>query len=297
MSINAPDWFRPQYESRAMHIYQVKGNRLRSTVTQATSFNDSNEAVFYLAGKTTAKKIDRHTTPAPGGGDRKKFTAPLSTWQAFDEVRQFDLDRLALPEREIIYESGAMALGRATDNEIYAVAQAAKPSVEAGCDFSAGAFTAAQAMMLARLVRQQTKGASADGRVYCGLPSDAFDQLLANKPVYSADAVGSGHPAFNQPVESRFWRGVHWFENIEEDEGDFFPVPEANKCDAFIWYQGAMGWGNKEELTMIPQWDNRMEGGGGWTINMQAKGGATTLQEGRGVIRFRLATNANLAFV
>ena len=90
---------------------------------------------------------------------------------------------------------------------------------------------------------------------------------------------------------------MHWFELIEEDEGDFFSVPEANKCDGFIWYHDAMGWGNKEELSMIPQWDNRMQGGGGWTFNMKAKGACTTLQEGRGVERFRLATNANLTFV
>jgi hypothetical protein len=91
MSINAPDWFRPQYESRAMHIYQNKGNRLRPTVTPATSFSGSDRAVFYLAGKTVAKKIARNTSPAPGGADRKKFEVLLQTWQAFDELKRISI--------------------------------------------------------------------------------------------------------------------------------------------------------------------------------------------------------------
>jgi hypothetical protein len=41
---------------------------------------------------------------------------------------------------------------------------------------------------------------------------------------------------------------------------------------------------------VIPQWDNRGEGGGVWTFNMQAKGAATTLQQGNGIKRFRLGT-------
>jgi hypothetical protein len=58
-----------------------------------------------------------------------------------------------------------------------------------------------------------------------------------------------------------------------------------------------MGWGAKDDLTMIPQWDNRGEGGGCWTFNMQAKGAATTLQEGRAVVRFTLSSNAAIVIV
>lgn len=294
MTIQAPAWFRTEYEDRVMHIYQTRGNRLRTTVTIATSFTDAGEAKFFLAGKTVARKIDRTTTPVPGGGDRKTFIMPLSTWQAFDEITDYDMDRTKPAENEVVYESGAMALGRATDKEIYDIGYAAAPAVAAGFDFSAGAFTAAQAMALARDIRQQTKGLAADGEIYCGLPSDAFDQLLANKIVYNSHPVGEGFRDFLVPTESRYWRGVHWFELIEEDAGDFFPIPSANKCDALIWHRSALGWGNKEDLSMIPQWDNRMQGGGGWTFNMKAKGGCGTLQEGRGIRRFRLSTNSDV---
>lgn len=295
MSINAPEWFRPQYENRAMHIYQTRGNRLRSTITPATSFNGSSEAVFYIAGKTVARKIDRNTSPVPGGGDRKKFTAPLETWQAFDELREYDLDRLSLPEREIIYESGAMALGRATDIEVYAKMQTALPAMSAGLDFSAGAFSAAAAMTLTQAIVADK--VNFDGQIYCGLPEDAWFQFLANKVVNSADHIGPGSLPFTMPTDSRFWNGVNWFLLVEEAAADFYPVPEANKRDAFIWHKSAMGWGSLSDLSMIPQWDNRGEGGGCWTFNMKAKGCATTLQEGRGIKRFRLASNAAISIV
>jgi hypothetical protein len=296
MSTNAPDWFRPQYESRVQHIYQTEGWRLQKAVTPATSFNDSNEAVFYIAGKTVARKIDRNTAPVPGGGDRKKFTAPLVTWQAFDELRQYDLDRLAINEREIIYHSGALALGRATDVEIYDTMKTAAPTVDAGLDFSAGAFTAAQAMTLTKVI--VASKAPFDGQIYCGLPEDAWFQFLANKVVNSSDHVGPGALPFNQPTDSRFWNGVNWFLLVEENADDFYYTHDTTKRDAFIWHKSAMGWGAKDgTLTMIPQWNNYGEGGGCWSFNMQAKGAATTLQEGRAIKRFTLSNNAAIAIV
>ncbi len=294
MSINAPEWFRPQYENRAMHIYQERGNRLRPTVTPATSFSGSEKAVFYRAGKTKAKKIARNTTPAPGGGDRKKFEVSLETWQAFDELEQFDLDRLSVNEREIIYESGAMALGRATDIEIYAK-MAAKVTSVTGLDFSSAAFSAANALTLCSAL--QNDKVPWDGNVYCGLPSLQWNQFLGNKVVNSAEHVGSDLP-FVKATDTRFWNGVNWFLFVEEDAEDLYPVPEANKQDLFIWHKGAVGWGSHTDLTMIPQWDNRAPGGGAWTFNMQAKGAATAdMQDGKGIKRFRTSSNSAIAIV
>ncbi len=295
MTTQAPEWFRTEYENRAMHIYQTRGNRLRSTVTQATTFTQNDKAVFYLAGKTIARKIDRDTDPVPGGGDRKKFEATLQTWQAFDEISDFDMDRTKPEENEIVYESGAMALGRATDKEIYDVMAAAAPSVDSGLDFSGGAFTAPQAMLLVEAVTVATK--LTDGQIYCGLPPRAWYNLLANKAFSTAEWIGPGNLPFNMTTESRFWNGCTWFLNLEEEAEWFYPVPEANKCDAFIWHKSAMGWGNKEDMSMTPQYNNYMRGGGGWSFNMKAKGCATSLQEGNGIKRFRLSTNAATVIV
>lgn len=287
MTAQAPTWFPTQYANRAMHIYQNQGNRLRPMVTQATRIEGAEKAVFWLAGKSTAAKKTRNQRNVPGNSARKKFEVALETWVAFDTVEEFDLDRMSVDEREIVYQSGAMALGRATDKEIYAV-MATKVTDVTGLDFSAGAFTAASALTLCAAL--QADKVPWDGQVYCGLPPLQWNQLLASKVVNSADHVKD--LPFTKATDTRFWNGVNWFLQVEEDDEDLYPVPDTNKQDLFIWHKSAVGWGNHTDLRVITQWDNYEDW---WTINMQAKGCATVMQEGKGIKRFRTSTNSAIS--
>lgn len=290
MTTEAPVWFPTQYADRAMHIYQNEGNRLRPTVTMATRIQGAEKAVFWLAGKTVAKKKGRNERNVPGNAGRKKFEVPLQTWVAFDTVEEYDLDRMTVDEKEVVYQSGAMALGRATDIEIYDTMKASHTTVDTGLDFSAGAFNAANALMLCAAL--QDDKVPWNGETFCGLPSLQWNQLLANKVVNSADHVKD--LPFTQATDTRFWNGVNWFLQVEEDAEDLYPVPAANMQDLMIWHKSALGWGNHTDLRVIPQWDNYEDW---WTINMQAKGCATTMQEGKGFKRFRTSTNSAIAIV
>lgn len=288
MTQNAPNWNTTQYANRAMHIYQNKGNRLRPTVTQAMRIENNEKGVFWLAGKTKAKKIERRERNQPGNGERKKFEVPLATWKAFDVIEEYDVDRMSVDEKEVVYESGANALGRATDIEIYAQMATAVPGVS-GLDFSAGAFNAANALTLCAAL--QTDKVPWDGNAYCGLPPLQWNQLLANKVVNSADHVGPDIP-FVKATDTRFWNGVNWFLFVEEDPLDLYPVPGANQQDLFIWHKSAMGWANNTDLSVITDWDNYENW---WTVNMTAKGAASPMQEGKGIKRFRTSTNSAIA--
>jgi len=251
-----------------------------------------------LAGKSVAKKKKRGERNIPGNSARKKFEVALQTWVSFDTVEEFDLDRLSVNEREIIYTAGANALGRSTDIEIYDVAHTAVDgikgagNVDGSLDFSANAFGAAQAMRLCAAL--QDDKVQWDGQVYCGLPSLQWNQFLANKVVNSAEHVGAGDMPFVQATDSRFWNGVNWFLQVEEDTEDFYQVPAANKQDLLIWHKSAMGWAAHTDLRVIPQWDNYEDC---WTINMQAKGAAKDLQLGKGIQRFRTSSNSEIAIV
>lgn len=291
MSAQAPNWFATQYANRAMHIYQNQGNRLRPMVTQATRIEGAEKAVFWLAGKSKAYKKTRNQRNIPSGGERKKFEVALQTWKVFDTVEEYDLDRMSVNEREIVYQSGAMALGRATDIEIYATMTASHAAADAGLDFSAGAFSAANALTLCKAL--QDDKIPWDGKVWCGLPSLQWNQFLGNKVVNSADHVGGDLP-FTKSTDTRFWNGVNWFLQVEEDAQDLYPVPAANKQDLFIWHSSALGWGNHTDMQVIPQWDNYEDW---WTINMTAKGCCTTMQEGKGLKRFTTSTNSAIAIV
>ena len=290
MTANAPTWNTTQYANRAMHIYQNKGNRLRPTVTQAMRIENNEKAVFWLAGKTKAKKIERRERNQPGNGERKKFEVPLATWKAFDVIEEYDVDRMSVDEKEVVYESGANALGRATDIEIYAQ-MATKVTSVTGLDFSAAAFNAANALTLCAAL--QNDKVPWDGNVYCGLPSLQWNQLIANSVVNNSQHVGPDLP-FVKATDTRYWNGVNWFLFVEEDAADLYPVPEANKQDLFIWHKSAMGWCNNTDLSVITQWDNYENW---WTVNMTAKGAASPLQDGKGIKRFRTSTNSAIAIV
>lgn len=290
MTAQAPEWFRTQYPARAMHIYQERGNRLRPTVSQPVRFEGSEKAIFYLAGKSKAYKKDRNQKNVPSNSQRKKFSVDLVTWTVYDTVEEWDLDRMSIDEREVVYEGGAMALGRATDIEIYAK-MAADVTDVTGLDFSSGAFNAANAMTLCKALQQDK--VPWDGNVYCGLPALQWQQFLGNKVVNSAEQVGSDLP-FVKATDTRFWNGVNWFLFEEEDAQDLYPVPESDKQDLFIWHKSAVGWAAHTDMQMREQWHNEDDW---WSINMKAKGAATLLQEGKGVKRFRTASNGAIAIV
>jgi len=285
----APNWFVSQYRDRVSHIYQQRGNRLRVAVTPAGRI-EGEKAIFMLAGKTKAYKKTRNQRNIPQGGPRKRFEVTLATWKSFDVVEEYDLDRMNVDEREVVYTSGANALGRATDIEIYDVMKAA--NTVADVDYSAGAFSSANALDVCKRLQEQK--VPWDGQVYCGLPALQWNQFLANKVVNSSDHVGPGMLPFTVATDSRFWNGVNWFLNVEEDAEDFYNVPSANKQDIFAWHKSAMGWANNSDLQVRVQWDNYEDW---WTVNMDCKGAATAMQEGNGIIRFTTSSNSAIAIV
>jgi hypothetical protein len=292
MSDQAATWNETQYANRAMHIYQTKGYRLKGMVTAATRIVGAEKAVFWLAGKSKAYEKKRGDRNIRSGGERKKFEAYLRTWKVFDDVDEWDMDRMSVDEMEVVYESGGMALGRATDIAIYKDMAAAATTVPSGADFSSAAFNAANALMLCKMLQDQK--IPWDGQVYCGLPSLQWNQLLANKVVNSADHVSREDLPFTKATDSRFWNGVNWFLNVEEDAEDFYPVPESNKQDAFIWHKSAEGWANHTDMRVRRTWDTDFDR---WVINMECKGTPTPLQEGNGILRFRTSSNSAIAIV
>lgn len=287
MASQAPEWYVTQYEKRAMHIYQNQGNMLRPMVTQATRV-DAEKAVFWLAGKGKAVKRKRGDRNVPMNSARKKFEVALEEWTANDTVEDFDADRMNVDELEITYQTGGMALGRATDAEIYEVMGNAKTTVPSSLDFSSGAFSAAHAIELVTQLQEQK--VPWNGQVWCGLPPRQFNQLIANKQVNNADTIGTDLP-FVKATTTRDWYGVNWFMIQEEDAQDLFPVEASDTQDCFIWHSSGIAWANHTDLIVKTEyqveWNREF-------INMRAKGCCTPLQEGNGILRFRTSSNSSI---
>ena len=282
MSNDAPNWFVTQYNARAFHIYQAKGFRLAPTVTPAGRI-EGEKAIFWKAGAGTARKKTRGQRAVPMNAERKKVEAILSTWEAFDTVEEYDLDRMSVNEREIVAETGAMALGRAVDQQIMTRlnTDAAATGTALYLNQAGNPFTLVHALTMCKMLQTSIK--KWDGTVYCPLPALLWNQLLSYKQVNSSDHVGTDLP-FVKATDTRFWNGVNWF--LFPDE--FFPVPSANNFDIFMYSRDAAGWGNHTEIRSIWAWDNYESW---WTVNMQSKGADVTLQA-EGIVRGRFASNA-----
>ena len=297
MSNNASEMFRTQYADRAMAIYQQRGSRLRGAVTTTDAFNGSSEAKFYLAGKSVGYETTHAgQTNTPSGQGITPFTVPLRTWTVYEHIYKFDEQRLSINEKEIIYDAGAMAMGRITDkvifDEMYTKVEVVNggTGVTTGCDFSAAAFGGAAATTMMRALQSQIK--RWDGEVYCALPEQAWNELLLAKVVNSADHVPPERLPFAQVTDSRFWNGVNWFLYVEENAQDMYHVIDGTDQDILMWHKSAIAWAPHSELTLSTQWQN-------WndtlSVNMKLLGASTTLQAGNGIVRARVRGTSALA--
>lgn len=286
MSQQAQNWFVEQYNDRVAHVYQASGNLLRGTVSAAGSIRGT-KAYFMVAGKGTARKKVRGQPAVPMNAGRTRKELILETWEAFDEVYEYDLSRLSVDEREAISVQGAKALGRATDLEIMTKAYGVAPTAgNRFLDLGATAFSAAYAITACQ--RLQQADVPWDGDVFCPLPSLPWNQLLANRIFNNADYTGP-ELSFLKATTAKSWNGVHWF--LAPDE--YFTSVAANTVDVMMWHKSALGWANNKDVTSVWQWDNRA---GCWTVRMENEGAAGELLEG-GLVRMRIPTNTPIAVV
>lgn len=280
MSNEAPAWFVEQYNNRVMHKFQSKGFKLMGTVMPAGRIEGS-KAYFPVAGKGTARKKVRGVRAVPMNASRENVEAVLDTFEAFDNVYTYDLSRMNVNEREVVQTTGANALGRAVDTEMFSAFEATAPA--AGSQFVDGGvdgFSLEYALTMC--MRLQEQEVDWDGNVFCPLPSLFWNQLLAFKQFNSSDYVGPDLP-FTKSTTAKTWNGVHWFLGTE----DWFSVPAANRKDIFLYHKSAFGWGNNVKLLTIWDWDNKL---GAWDVRMESEGADAALLP-EGIIRGRFATN------
>lgn len=293
MSDNAPVMFRTQFANRAMAIYQQRGGKLRGSIERATRFNGSSEAIYYLAGKMKAYETTHGGQEnVPSGQGISKFTVPLRTWTVYDYINEYDLDRMTVDERELVYEAAAAAMGRTTDMEVFATAFAKVSTLTPNCDFSGGAFGAATSQTMISELQEQLKGWPGD--VYCALPRQAWNELMLTKAFVNADTVGEANLPYANFTASRVWNGVNWFLYVEEEAQDMYPSSEAGKQDILMWHKGALGWAAHTEFEegVKMTWLNNKDV---WDFNMKLKGNSSTLQEGNGIVRARVRSTGALA--
>lgn len=282
MTINADNHYVEQYRSRVTHIYQNEGFLLKGMLMPEGRI-EGKKAYWPIHGSTIARKKQRHVRATEGNIAKTMANADLQTWETFDYVGKFDMSRQTVNEKEALQQAGAMALGRAVDQEIMDMFNQQAPT--AGSSFmDTGAAPLSLSDMMLFIARFM--GAAkipADGQIYCGLNALAWQLLSGFKQFSSSEYVGPDLP-FKSRTQARTWNFVNWVMLPD----DYFPVPAANRADLFMWHKPAVGWcDNVGEggLDAYFDWENEM---GEWSLRQEAEGAAVTLlPQGLGRIRIK----------
>ena len=263
MSLQATNWYVEEYKKGVTYYFQYMGFKLSGTVMPQARMNAA-KAYFPIAGKGEARKKVRGQVAVPMNASRENKEALLETWEAFDEVYTLDLEQMSVEEKTVVQKTGAMALGRAVDQNIYDMFDATAPTAGGPqfVDGGADGFGLEYAMEMCGLLDDQD--APADGQTFCALPSKFWNQLLAYKQFSSSDYVGPDLP-FTKMAKAKSWNGVHWFMGPKE----WFSSSVPNKLDIFLWHKSGFGWANNKKVEAIWDWDNRK---GCHTVRLESQG-------------------------
>ncbi|MFN6339132.1 MAG: phage capsid protein [Cyanobacteriota bacterium] len=285
MTIQADAHYVQQYNSRVTHIYQNKGFLLKGMFMPENKIEGST-AYWPIHGSTVARKKQRHIRASEGNIAKSMRSATLQTWETFDYVGQFDMVRQTVNEKESLQQAGAMALGRAVDQELMDLLNANAPTAgNSFLDTGAAALGIDQVMLLIARFMGNAK-IPADGQIYGALNALAWQLLSGFKQFSSSDYVGPDLP-FRQRTQAKTWNFVNWV--LLPD--DYFPVPAANRADLFLWHKPAAGWCDNvgENLRSTFDWDNAY---GEWSLRQEAEGAAVCLLP-EGLARLRIKTDVS----
>ena len=282
MTIQADNHYVEQYRSRVTHIYQNQGFLLKGMLMPEGRI-EGKKAYWPIHGSTVARKKQRHVKATEGNIAKSMASADLQTWETFDYVGKFDMSRQTVNEKEALQQAGAMALGRAVDQEIMDMFNAQAPtSGSSFLDTGAAALSLSDMMLfIARFMG--TAKIPADGQIYCGLNALSWQLLSGFKQFSSSEYVGPDLP-FKSRTQARTWNFVNWVMLPD----DYFPVPATNRADLFMWHKPAVGWSDNVGgggLDTYFAWENGL---GEWSLRQEAEGAAVTLlPQGLGRIRIK----------
>lgn len=282
MSSQAPAWFQPYYTDKVTHKLQNRGFKLKAMTSEATEII-GNECHWRIAAAVEAVLYSRGNDAVLANGDRTKVSATMETWQVYDIVYDDDVSKMSPNEMEVVTTSGARALGRRFDLQIYAELNASAGS--ASVTDTTNGMTLANAMLLVEAAQNAAEGEWGDTEWYCGLHTRLWNQLMAYKQFNSADWVGD--LPLTKATDTRDWNGVKWFLG----RNAWFPVPGANQADVFLWSKDCVGFGTNYMPRTSIEWEQPKTA---WTANMRMSGKPKVLLT-EGVIRGRFSTNSAIA--
>lgn len=200
MSFEITEAFVQDYKNTVEFLLQQKGSKLRNAVTMDSYVGKAGKAVEQIGAVTAQKKTSRHSdTPLISTPHDARWVFPTD-YEWADLIDNQDKLRMIIDPTSPYAQNGAMALGRAMDDEIITAFFADAKTGENGTTTTshsnqvvvgtgAGSATGMNIAKL-RAAKKLLMAAEVDidvEELYCGISAEQHDDLLSEAQAISLD--------------------------------------------------------------------------------------------------------------
>lgn len=234
MSTSITTAFITAYESKVHLVFQRSGTVLLQAVRWKRDVVGST-SVFQIIGTGAATTKARHGTITPMNQTHTTATATLADFYAGDWVDALDEAKVNIDERDALARSGAMALGRKIDDQIFTVMDASNSGTVTWTVTTEKNVRAALLDMVQNLYANDVPN---DGQLYGAMSSQSWAMAMTVPEFVNADyvtATGLPYTAGAPVARYKEWMGVKWTMHTG--------VPGAGATSKpFVWHKTSVGY-------------------------------------------------------
>ncbi len=235
MSTSITTAFITAYEARVHLVFQRKGTVILQAVRWKRDTVGSTH-VFQVMGKGAATTKARHGQITPMNQSHSTATATLVDFYAGDWVDALDEAKINIDERDAIARTGAMALGRKIDDQIFVVMDAGSDSVVTWVVTTEKNVRAALLNMVEALFSNDIPN---DGELFGALTAKQWSMAMTVEEFKNSDYITATGLPFTQgmPVARyKEWMGVKWTMHTG------LPGAGTSAAKPFVWHRMAVGY-------------------------------------------------------
>jgi hypothetical protein len=276
-----PLWYKDQWNDKAFIRYQNRGYVLKGT-TEAPIRIQGKKFYFLGTGELEAQPYQKGDTISVLNPTDDTIEMESREWDAPYALYDWDgpeAHRMPVNEAAVRQEQAAKALGRRSDRIIYdAIMAASLPGDQIFGSYSTAFDPYTLMAGFEKLADNDVE--TADGGIFCPLPSKAFYQCQTYKVFANSDWTGGDLPLTRMVKHKTF------------DVGHCFILPphlrrlytgNTTEVRFRAWHKSAIGAGHNRE--MRTEWIR--EGlRKRWTVNHTIDGCAAVMQT-KGIVEFR----------
>ena len=235
MSTSITTAFITAYEAKVHLVFQRMGTVILQAVRWKRDVTGST-SVFQIIGKGTATTKARHGQITPMNQTHTTATATLADFYAGDWVDALDEAKTNIDERDALARSGAMALGRKIDDQIFTAMDASNDGTTTWTVTTEKNVRAALLNMVEALYNNDVPN---DGELFGALSPKQWAFAMTVEEFKNSDYVTStGLPYTQGAPVARYkeWMGVKWTMHTG------VPGMGTSTSKPFLWHRSAIGY-------------------------------------------------------